>query len=325
MRVKFAPELYNDEAASHVLDEIIFLFMKDKHVWELNDPTELEGARWLESDKDGRAGARIFAEVKKIITRGIYIPKGALMHSTQCIVVINVRDPSTELPIDIAVEWLRTPVKVVVENERSDGGFLQAIIKTLGGRAVRRAAGNGLWEVQHAGGINDVPNCIDTLLAKYSRPLRIFTFVDSEGRVPGEVRASAERVREHCTARKIPFWILSKREIENYLPDKILANISNRQSVWEAVSKLSPSQRDHYPMKEGFKSHGNGARVPEDQRALFDGLPDDVLKGLVGGFGDDVAAHFATSGDLTAAEFERRCSSNPTELKQLIDQIERLI
>ena len=102
---------------------------------------------------------------------------------------------------------------------------------------------------------------------------------------------------------------MSKRAIENYLPDEVLlgwagepANSAARPRV-EAVCGLTPTQRDHLAMKRQFPQQFQG----KEERVLFASVPpaDSALM-QERGFSDRLIELLETHREFLSADALRR-------------------
>ncbi|MBF0179426.1 MAG: hypothetical protein HQM03_05285 [Magnetococcales bacterium] len=88
---------------------------------------------------------------------------------------------------------------------------------------------------------------------KAGHPVRAVLFMDSDADRPGDCSREARQVRKRCEEASVPCRILRKRTIENYLPDAVF--LAWREEKPEQVAnllRLTPEERDHYPVKKVF-------------------------------------------------------------------------
>ena len=149
--------------------------------------------------------------------------------------------------------------------------------------------------------------------------------VDSDRLYPGHITQTIQKVEESCQALAIPYAILTKRKIENYLPLNILQNVNRAR--YNAYLHLQPEQRDHYELKRGFTQAENGdAIVPPEQTALYQHVPRKILRDLCGGFGKHVALQFeAHKGKVQDQDVRVICTTDPNEIDRILDEIEAIL
>ncbi|RCG31382.1 hypothetical protein DQ384_11790 [Sphaerisporangium album] len=122
--------------------------------------------------------------------------------------------------------------------------------------------------------------------------------------------------------------VLELREAENYIPNRLLQAKKPYREASQRLKffkKLTKEQRGHFDMKLGF---GKSGEVPENQKSLFDGLPDKVVSGLKQGFGADVIKLFqdVAAHRITEADFDRDLGSDAaTELRSILTLLRQIV
>ena len=225
-----------------------------------------------------------------------------------------------------ALTILLQPLHVVVEDESSDGAFLLWMARILGRDAIRRAYSAGRLVFRHAGGKTQMVKSARSLsYGVWARPaqpilsmkLRIIAILDSDARFPGD-QPNVEIARE--VEPYVAFVrILNARAIENYVPYPYARRRLQKDNLAGAADsffKLTESQRDHFPLKRGFRdaaalpqSHAsfmadNSRHVSE--RGHFASVSAVEWIQYAGGFGDRL-------GDVYR-EAEFRCSATDGQL-----------
>jgi len=161
-----------------------------------------------------------------------------------------------------ALRLASSPVSVVVENAHTDGVLVRTALAAFADPRSRRlhdsppATGPAL-QIDGAGGIHEVPKRLVALdVAAQGLPLRAVVVVDSDRRWPGAAAPGAEKAREAAERRRVRCIVLSKRSIENYIPDAVwdawAAAAPSVASVVAALKRLPTAARDHFPVKRGF-------------------------------------------------------------------------
>lgn len=248
-----------------------------------------------------------------------------LIHGVSLEIDVTSSPPSPLVP-DEALEYLTQPVAVIVENERSDGAFLAATIQALGRFDIWFAFERHWIVLDHAGGYGEIEKRIERYFLRTKGPRRVMVLADSDRMCPGHESRTEAHVRDVCTRHGVPFAVLNKRTIENYLPVGALQR-SPRRDCYQAFLKLRTEQRDHYNMKKGFARDARGnCEIPAEQQNLFEHVPATVLANLIGGFGGDAWKFFCDATDVITADTLRlTCPTHPNELSGLFDQIEGLL
>jgi hypothetical protein len=138
-------------------------------------------------------------------------------------------------------------------------------------------------ELETAGGKDAIRQRVERAVgnaAQEGRPLRLFVLCDSDSRWPGHELPTTTAVRRACEQHGVPHHILKKRSAENYVPDEVIAsaredprNLSRRER-FHALLRRSPSQRDHFLVKDGMTAN---ERAEALAAGLYDVSEDDDL------------------------------------------------
>lgn len=238
----------------------------------------------------GRSGSRARELFEAFATRQAWEPRTKLCHRPK--VVVDANQQGEGIAAEAAFRMLSGRLEILVENLLSDGAFLDAVIKAFGDDELY-----DLWRLSTepitphgCGGAGQVRPQIERLVTHRSR---LFVLVDSDGLRPGEMSAEASQIVATCNHHDIPYHILSMREAENYLGSDALREWARDRGRLvagriDALDRLTPSQRDYYDMKKGFRG-GDFER----QRDLFAGLSAEDIECLRQGFGNSVSTAFA--------------------------------
>lgn len=162
-----------------------------------------------------------------------------------------------------AIRFLMQPVSVLVENSKNDAYFLRAVFRlydstddTQSPASLSRHCNEGWLQFENAGGNSNVANFIDSRIQMFkgkSKFLRCFVLLDCDRRFPEETIAKNESIIRKLDNYDIPYHILEKRCMENYLPLEALPQDNKRQRQWlTAFKTLTPEQRDHFYIDTGF-------------------------------------------------------------------------
>jgi hypothetical protein len=323
MKVGFAMDVLQEDATWAVLDQIVYMLWERRHAWDVRDSWEIEQSNWIQSDLKGRAGKRNLETLAKFVTQSAY-PSSGRMHSLTIDVTLSPQEPNELTPGD-AIRCLQAPAYVLVENSTSDGGFLRAMICALNRVELFEAQQAGWWCLEHMGGFGDVEKRVQELRSRQPGPARLFVLVDSDRKYPGHLTGTARKVEECSRATGVPYVILRKRNIENYLPAKILESVDKRAS--RAFAKLTQIQKDHYNVKKGFRGDRFGEEDGDPEQArLFHGVMRPVIERLLEGFGSDVSSRFEAEKDsISESDVREVCAGDPSEVDRMLDLIETLI
>ncbi len=221
-----------------------------------------------------------------------------------------------------AVELASRPFGVMLEGLTADRAFLFACATSDQRRRLENMETQGLLEFINGGGLENMAPEVD----KVRLPTHLLRWVlfDSDALVPGEPSVPSCEAKASCERRDVRHHRLTRRTIENYLPEAALQRwvVLQRRKDWKhhrerarrvkAWRTLSPEQRAHYAMKKGFdgdKERCKRMSVPEQATySSFWSLPPDIHAELSKGFGKDIAQLFVEgasagiTGDVMQAD-----------------------
>jgi hypothetical protein len=333
MVVEIMLELFNTPTVFRDLDLIVQWHFEGeetaRHSWYIkDDPEDISNSLWLqgESSRLGQMARRL---VDKYFTDSIYY--GSDPHLT--VSLSELPDQRYFSPTS-AKTILDCPLMLLVENSENDSKFFNAIVRSYDSNdEFRDAFSKKWWGYEHAGGMTQFPVRIRQIIEKLppgAIGLRLFVLLDSDlkaKKVQGNPhKQEIENVITLCESNGIPYHILKKREIENYLPNELLQlriPETHQKTVAELL-KLNEEQRDYYDLEKGFSRKNPG---------IFDAIQkgSDAYKCLIRGFDrDDFKAKqelpkLFEDESLNSDMLERRCKPEPKELKKLLKNFKKLL
>jgi hypothetical protein len=322
MRVTITHAVFQNNTAFVALDRLIDHFLDGRHLWEINDVDAIRGSTWLMGDD--RVARRNVEALEKCFVANAQQPTS---QTHRIAITVDVASaPPSRLSIADALTSLRMPAVVIVENEESDGAFLASIARAFGRDVIEYAIHEKWLELDHAGGYGEIEKRIERYKSRNTGPERILVVADSDRLFPGHESQTYKKILQACTDNGVPYVLLKKRSIENYLPLGALQR-SGRNKQYNAFLHLSNPQKDHYRIKTGFSSDDTGTcQVPSEQMTLYQHVPAKVLDDLCGGFGSESWKLFTTAADvITKDTINLTCPMNLGELPNLLDQIEGLL
>ncbi|MFK7949197.1 MAG: hypothetical protein AB8G11_16520 [Saprospiraceae bacterium] len=174
--------------------------------------------------------------------------------------VISSEDNETYFTIDEAVRVLERPVIIILENSLNDSHFVKAIMRCFNGEVVLEHKRNGWVEFTNAGGVNNIINLLRGILQNFrALPknnhtyLRAFILMDSDRKYSSMPLGNGKQnTIRFLDDNNIPYHILEKREMENYLPDEVIDTIPNYRDFIDAYLRLSPIQKDYFDLENGL-------------------------------------------------------------------------
>jgi hypothetical protein len=231
-----------------------------------------------------------------------------------------------------ALELLNVPLEVLVEDETSDGAFLDAVVPPPLAATWKQARRERRLRLVSLGGGTQVPRRLEGERARPPLCKRSFILIDSDAPLPW---ITSGRAREACwsslprdsknaanAARnlRIPVEVLDRRMAENYLTPTALkawvAKLPSREQGKkrrhvEAFEALSDHRRHHHHLKRGLKAA---------ERELYGDLGTETEEALSFALGDHVWHAF----DHVEAS-ELHADSVHIELAPLFQQLLRLV
>ena len=231
-----------------------------------------------------------------------------------------------------ALELLSVPLEILVEDETSDGAFLDSVVPPPLGAAWKQARDERRVTLVTLGGVTQVPRRLAGPRVLPPLCKRTFVLIDSDAPQPW---ATPGRAREACwdalprdskeaakAARgvRLPVEVLERRMAENYLTPGALkvwvAKLPHDQQEQkrlhvEAFEGLPDHRRYHHHLKRGLKAA---------ERELYEELAPEAEQALSFALGDQTwrAFHHVTASELHAHGVH-------SELAPLFQQLLRLV
>jgi hypothetical protein len=316
MRISIRDEVFQDDTNWRYLDRIISKVADDWHEWDISELAAIEMSGWL----SGRLWLReIFqkAALAASFRSNSHFPKRR--------VIVSIKKELGSLGPEAAARFVEKPLVLLMENRFTDGLFIDTLLDFMapqGVKQVRERAPNAIC-YDSPGGNGELPKLIRDYVEKTQQediPLRLVVFTDSDGTVPGEISKDALNIKKICDDASIPCMILSKRAIENYIPDEVLnawlTYSGGKKSCAEVLMLLNKHQRDHYPMKKGI----DWDRALPQVRSLYETVSETDLKELRHGFGGEVINALRDYKHALSAE-ALSCRDGKGELDYLVTMI----
>lgn len=329
MRVQLAPDVLDDPNAWIDLDRIVDALVDEaspddeRHLWEIEDLDAMLASAWLQPPEHRRSSLTRELAARSFLALAT-VPTGRKAHTLRVLVTHTTGAGTTlNLAPRRAVKVLREPLRIVVENNHSDGAFLETMAAVFARRDLIVAVARGWCVFVHAGGSGELFKRVEECLLDGCVAARVCVVTDGDRlspRVPVDPRPA--RLRDECAARGVVCFVLHKRDIENYLPVQVLA-LGEAGEKLTSFSRLTQAQRDHFDMKDGFRNR------PADDPAygdLYAGLNATRRAALANGFGKEIGKLFVTKRpQFRRDEVEKTCATNQDELPTLLDALECML
>lgn len=210
------------------------------------------------------------------------------------------------LPLtDKTAEFVKRPLRIMVENERNDWGFLQRVVPSDWKKRFEQAIQNH-WVEPQGVGIDEMRKVFEDRNRAHDREYlaRCVAVFDSDARSrcdrcralsppPTSPKLSGSELTElMCQTAGVSYHRLRRRNIESYLPKQSLYDFANRgrppakaeerrQKVDAFFNLPSDEQRHYFNLKNGLA----GDRKSDRRLAeIYDGLSEDEKRVLESGF-----------------------------------------
>lgn len=330
MYVHLHPELFDQPNNFRHLDRIIHFFEDDKHDWIIESEEEIEiifKSEWYQSNIK-RVQSTIYIFIEKAFKNPIYRVK---KQKTKQLIRIANQENEHEITLTFAINYLNEPLYILVENKFSDAALLNALFKNFrkGAKKIRQAKENGWIRYFHGGGKDMFLKIIDDEYKKKPLPARLFVLMDSDKKSLDDLSESTKRIKEKCLSYTppVPYHILHKREIENYLPNEVLYKIPKElHPITDELLSLDKSLQDFYDFKGGIN---NKAR----KEGIFSELSNESYNLLKLGYkqqkyNPEKSLYLLFNDEcVTRENLMAKCKhqENPNELNDILDKITSLL
>lgn len=316
MRVELAGDVFTEDGFALII-VLMRQFIESRHHWVV-DLGQLDLVDEYFQDYAPKH-APVFGEVAR---KGLVSQAWSSPQSRPSVVSVTGQTLADH------VEDLGRPAKFVVENRDGDGEFLLALAYVFGAEEILKACEEKWLEIVQGGGSGEVPKVVRHENAAFRRLKRVAFLLDSDRMTPDEVSKHEETAAE-LRAEGIDGHILRFREVENYVPDRVLEQERAMAGKVVHLKALVPEQRAHFDMKKGFY---DGKRkqivVPAAQKSLFASLDDATKAGLQFGFGKglmEILGREAKAGHLKESDFEKIGPGVCDELEALLALLRQII
>ncbi|MDG4791838.1 hypothetical protein O7626_39170 [Micromonospora sp. WMMD1102] len=324
MRVELAPEVFADTddrtgpyslADLHRVYDLLRCFAEERHEWVVADVAVVAAVRdFVSSHLPKLAGT--YTALAEDAAVAVNAWTGTTQATTEPVTVsrANLADYSDDL-CQRAV--------IVVENQESDGHFLETVAYVLNHERILTAFRNRWVEIGHGGG-SDLMKAALAAGNRFRRVIRVVAVLDSDRLIPRQRTGSHDKART-LKELDIGVHVLVRREAENYVPDKVLAGVgklAEASARLDRLKQLTPEQRGHYDMKHGFTKIHKSPDATRAHAELFPDLDHRTRSALHDGFGSDLLSRMHTCREaLTEHDFAQLGPDVVAELRALLATI----
>lgn len=230
------------------------------------------------------------------------------------------------ITIDIVLDFLGQPLKIILEDVESDRLFVEKCLELLGENQI----GEPWIEFVHGGG-----SALAKVAKSYNGKCRTFCLIDSDIISPPNIYntqakpKTIKNIERICQNNGYSFHVLNKREMENYLPDKALKQHleQKRQGCEHIYFTLSNKCKDYFDMKKGLTPKNLDLPIWYTYKNALNQGNEEIAatsigkKSIVEGFGEDVWKAF----QYVESSEELLSRDNNDELKQITEKIVQLV
>lgn len=321
MRVELDQDLFTSDGHEPII-ALMWMFVEGRHQWHVDPDGEAQILAYFEEHSPTKALAYADLMRKSVVERGRSAPP---VNEPLRVTSANLYDHVTDL---------NRPAKIVVENEGGDGSFIRAIAHVFEAPDLLRALKEGWLEFAYGGGGGEVPKVVHTECERFRRVPRVAFLLDSDRGTAGH-SSKNEAAGRALNDLGVPGIVLKFREVENYVPTRILAAVpvsrrqhSDRDVRLRCLRELLPEQRGFVDIKHGFAKEKPGLWPPHivaDREILYSPT---IRINLRDGFGERLAELLereAAAGNVRAADFDSLGPGVCDELRALLALIEAIV
>ncbi|WP_067482822.1 hypothetical protein [Actinomadura hibisca] len=324
MRVELSADTFDGDGYE-LLVILVHYFLEGRHDWVVVDPADLDVMdAYFQKHAPTRA-----ADWSELARLGLASQEWTSTAPQPPDVTVT-RENLSDLVHDLGAS-----ARVVVENREGDRDFLLAVAHVFGAQTIIDACEQRWLKFVQGGGSGEVPKVVRDEATEFRHLKRVVFLLDSDRWTPTEP-SKHEQVVAELRAEGICGHILHFREVENYVPNHVLAAVTvpkqqrgEHDKRMQSLRTLIPEQRAYFDMKKGFQARKTpGPEVPSEQQELYASLPGTTVVALRKGFGDDLTGLLlqeAKAGKLKERDFAELGSGVCDELREILALIDRII
>ncbi|MGY3203728.1 hypothetical protein [Streptomyces sp. TE5632] len=341
MRVEIPVELLTDRQGdenAELILKLIAFFREARHEWVIS-PLDVDAVHaFLERH------VPVLAQIYLLLAQKASMAQAWAPHGGTTGVV---RVTGETLAADI--RDLERPAVLVVENAIYDWQMIEALARLLGCEDVVDAKEDSRLGVYNGGGKDGATRHAVDQAAQFSRTKRVVLVIDSDSFHPADRTANHEKA-EVAAREGVNSHVLSFREMENYIPNRVLARqpkktvgMSSMAKRLESLKNFSTEQRAHFDMKHGFKGKpqkgpdrkgrpsgkvGTTYVIPTRHGDLYEEVAEQDLITLQDGFGTDLPDLFLQEvmrGGISERDLDGLGPGAKQELQSMFETIRGVI
>lgn len=251
--------------------------------------------------------------------------------------VTNIIEDSSCFNVSDGIKFFNSPLMIILENSDNDGYFIDAILREFKtkSKTIKRFKAENWVRYAMGGGSDNIIHYVEAEKRHFNgdiRFLKFFVLIDSDLEYPHTPNTKRRRLEDYFNQNSIPYHILEKREIENYLPDNLLGAIDIENRFVKSYLDLSSQQKDYIDIEKGFQSNQNNIQQNKPLvYNLYSNLTSQGFDNLRVGLKDEFQNFkneypklfaMATQDGLIERTKEQQ---NPKELQDILDKINKML
>ncbi|WKL48252.1 hypothetical protein Q1W71_00445 [Flavobacterium pectinovorum] len=193
-----------------------------------------------------------------------------------------------------ADEILSKTFFLILENIEYDKFFFDCLVKNFKeeSQKIKMHLERG-WLIPINGGGNNISNVLSEMQKRFDNNesfpkqnynyLRAFVIIDSDKKYPSEEEVASDKIKllnDIKLALNDSYHVMKKREMENYMPDEIFADIKDNDSYIKSYLTLNGFQKDYIDIENGLQDKNIEQLEPEELRLLYENLENPSLNFL---------------------------------------------
>ncbi|GIU31934.1 hypothetical protein L2719_07580 [Shewanella schlegeliana] len=204
--------------------------------------------------------------------------------------VVSTKSSEDEVLLDDLNDVLSCRAVIIIENEHQDLDFIFTCIDAAEYGPNLNKYYNKMWQARGAGGCGDIPKLISKCFDEQVCISRLLVVNDSDKyNNDYDIPVAQQNIINRAVEKKSAHVMLRKREIENYIPIRVLENMFDpKYPKIEYFKSWNKEQRDYFDMKKGFQKN---CRYDDAKYSnIYHGIPNTHLDAFFkSGFGEEIA------------------------------------
>ncbi|MCP4111812.1 MAG: hypothetical protein GY749_40850 [Desulfobacteraceae bacterium] len=279
MNVEILKDVFENASNEEGLNKLLHVIEGQHQLYLKDNTSELRDSKWFNN----------LRQTDKDIIGDSIIRTLQILPSSTPDVTISESKTQNVFSLKEAYYYLKQPFVILLENSYNDSHFLNSLLRNFPKQGEEISAHKKeRWVQYRMGGGTTIPDVIKSEIDSFSQNifskekhkyLRYFVLMDSDKKYPDmELEPQKVNLIEFLKEKEIPYHILEKREMENYLPDEALSEINDNKDFIEAYLRLKPVQKDYFDLQKGFADKNFDQLRPDEIKVFFDDVSEEGKK-----------------------------------------------